>query len=176
MTDALKPCPFEHGANTHAPQVQMSRAWCFVVCGVCLAMGPRAATESEAIAAWNRRASGFDPVEREMLIYWLIRSYQAFGRSGWESGDNDTEASKNLLDVLANLGYDPNLSPKARELVSRMPAYYLERAKQLWQPLPEPPKEECNRPSLSDCETFKSKEPRHRYGEGLRYEPPKERE
>jgi hypothetical protein len=57
--------------------------------------------------------------EREMLIYWLLKSYRALNRVGWEEGLNESETSDCLCSVLANLDYDPNLSPRAKELESR---------------------------------------------------------
>lgn len=71
-------------------------------------------------------------VEREMLIYWLLQAYHAFGREGWEGGRSDEETRRDLLHVLANLGYEPNESEAAKELASRKPAYFTERAMELW--------------------------------------------
>lgn len=64
--------------------------------------------------------------EREMLIYWLLRAYDSGHRKGWEEGPSVAETMDGLLSVLANLGYDPNLSVKAEELLKRQPVYFVE--------------------------------------------------
>lgn len=61
--------------------------------------------------------------EREMLIYWLLKSYDALKREGWEAGKSPDAIASNLLDVLANLDYDPNESDEAKELVAREPVF-----------------------------------------------------
>lgn len=70
--------------------------------------------------------------EREMLIYWLLQAYETLCRSGYEEGRTDDEMRHDLISVLANLGYEPNESKAAEELKARQPAYYTERAKELW--------------------------------------------
>jgi hypothetical protein len=49
--------------------------------------------------------------EREFLIYWLLRSYHTMLRAGWEDGPTHEECSKELLNVLCNLGYRPDVEP-----------------------------------------------------------------
>ena len=71
-------------------------------------------------------------MESELLIYWLIQAYRTLQRSGWEEGKSDEEMRHDLVCVLANLGYDPNLSGKAAELEKRPPAYHTARALELW--------------------------------------------
>ena len=51
--DALLPCPFCGGGNI-AYVTNGDREW--TTCDDCLSEGPDAATQDEAIAAWNRRA------------------------------------------------------------------------------------------------------------------------
>jgi hypothetical protein len=61
--------------------------------------------------------------ERELLIYWLLRAYQSGHREGWEDGPSSAETMSGILNVLANIGYDPNLSDAAKDLVGRSPRY-----------------------------------------------------
>jgi len=61
--------------------------------------------------------------EREVLIYWLLRAYQSGHREGWEDGPSTDETMDGLLSVLANRGYDPNLSEAAKELIKQPPRY-----------------------------------------------------
>lgn len=51
--DALLPCPFCGGGNI-AYVTNGDREW--TTCDDCLSEGPDAATQDEALAAWNRRA------------------------------------------------------------------------------------------------------------------------
>lgn len=60
----------------------------------------------------------------DMLIYWLLRAYQSGHREGWEEGPSTDETMSGILNVLANLDIDPNLSPKAAEILKRKPVYY----------------------------------------------------
>ena len=71
-------------------------------------------------------------LEREMFIYWLLKAYRTLGREGWEEGRTDKQTRTDLLHVLANAGYEPNENPKSDALASRPPAFFLERAKELW--------------------------------------------
>lgn len=61
--------------------------------------------------------------EREMFLYWLLRAYQSGHREGWEHGPSTDETMDGICSVLANAGYDPNLSEAAKELLSRRPVY-----------------------------------------------------
>lgn len=58
--------------------------------------------------------------EIETLIYWLLRCYQSGHREGWEKGPTTQETMDDLLHVLAERGYDPNLDSAAKELIDRM--------------------------------------------------------
>lgn len=92
-------------------------------------VGPR---ELRSFAATVAKKIGDVRLERELLIYWLLVAYHTLGRQGWEEGRTDEEVRTDLLHVLANAGYEPNDNPKSSELIKRPPAYYLERAKELW--------------------------------------------
>lgn len=62
-------------------------------------------------------------IERETLIYWLLRAYQSGHREGWEDGPSADETMDGICSVLANRGYDPNLSDAAKELLRQPPRY-----------------------------------------------------
>lgn len=72
-TDLL-PCPFNHDATVateppFAVKYSASEGWS-VACETCGSEGPREATETNAIAAWNTRSAR--PVsEREQIVAWL---------------------------------------------------------------------------------------------------------
>jgi len=84
----------------------------------------RLKAQKNAIVARQRERSGAPQSgEREMLIYWLLRCYQSAHREGWEDGPSTDETMDGLCSVLANIGYDPNLSEAAKELVQRKPVY-----------------------------------------------------
>src|SRR4051812_32690026 len=68
--------------------------------------------------------------EREMFIHWLLRCYHTLNRPSWGEGWTDSETSDALVNVLANIGYDPNLSAQAQELLARQPVYYVSEAKE----------------------------------------------
>lgn len=57
--------------------------------------------------------------ERETLIYWLLRCYESGHRQVWEPGPNTDETMDGILSVLANRGYDPNLSDAAKALLKQ---------------------------------------------------------
>lgn len=65
MTDETKllPCPFCFGEKCVSTEIAYGDdcrcRWLFACCNSCEARGPAAKTEEEAIAAWNRRASGW---------------------------------------------------------------------------------------------------------------------
>jgi hypothetical protein len=71
----------------------------------------------------NAKAAQVSDPEHETLIYWLLRAYQSGHREGWEPGASTDETMDGLCSVLANRGYDPNLSDAAKELLSRPPRY-----------------------------------------------------
>jgi hypothetical protein len=74
--------------------------------------------------AIRKSATMYDAyTERETLIYWLLCAYQSGHREGWEDGPNTDETMDGILSVLANRGYDPNLSNAAKELLSRPPKF-----------------------------------------------------
>jgi hypothetical protein len=53
----LKPCPFQHKHTKPFEKVcQYPLGRYYVRCSFCLAHGPAADTEWDAVAAWNRRA------------------------------------------------------------------------------------------------------------------------
>jgi hypothetical protein len=64
-----------------------------------------------------------DSEERETLIYWLLRAYQSGLREGWEEGPSTDETVDGILSVLANRGYDPNLSDAAKALLKKPPKF-----------------------------------------------------
>jgi hypothetical protein len=70
--------------------------------------------------------------EREFFLYWLLQAYNTIHRHEYEDGMTDAELSDALLNVLANLDYDPNLSAKAQELLKRPPAFHPEQTAQRW--------------------------------------------
>ncbi len=78
-------------------------------------------------------------IQRELLIYWLLKSYRAMSRSGWEEGQTIEECRDDLLSVLANLGLDPNECAAAKAVVDRERAYYTSQARRRWM-TPEPTK------------------------------------
>jgi hypothetical protein len=73
-----------------------------------------------------------DTVEREFFIYWLLQAYNTLNRQSYEGGMTDNELSDALVNVLANLDYDPNLSAKAQELVTRPLVFHPEQIAQRW--------------------------------------------
>jgi hypothetical protein len=70
--------------------------------------------------------------EREFFIYWLLQAYNTLNRKSYEGGMTDNELSDALVNVLANLDYDPNLSAKAQELVKRPAVYHPEQVTERW--------------------------------------------
>lgn len=63
----------------------------------------------------------------EIYVYWLLRAYQSGHREGWEPTPTNAETMEGICSVLANAGYDPNLSPKAKELLTRKPKFFATR-------------------------------------------------
>lgn len=64
---------------------------------------------------------------RTVYGFWLLIAYWSLSRTGWEQGPTDEEAGRALLDVLANIGLEPD-SKEARTLLKRWPndcSYYL---------------------------------------------------
>ena len=61
--------------------------------------------------------------EKETLIYWLLRAYQSGHREGWEQSPSTDETMDSICSVLANRGYDPNLSDEAKVLMKQNPRY-----------------------------------------------------
>ena len=55
--------------------------------------------------------------EREMFIYWLLKAYEAINRKEYEEGKTFSEISDDLVSVLFNVGYDPNIHPTAKTLL-----------------------------------------------------------
>ena len=51
--------------------------------------------------------------EQEVHLKYLLVAYDAFKRTGWETGLSDREAMDKVFDHLCNCDCDPNLSPKA---------------------------------------------------------------
>lgn len=79
----------------------------------------------EFLLAQKKQMIAKQATERErLLIYWLLRAYQSSHREGWEEGPSDAETMDGVLNVLANLGFDPNLSDAAKELLAEPPRYY----------------------------------------------------
>jgi len=70
--------------------------------------------------------------ERELLIYWLLRAYQSGHREGWEAAPSVGDTMEGILHTLANLGYDPNLSAEAKELVQLPAAHHVAQAQEKW--------------------------------------------
>lgn len=80
------------------------------------------ARKEEMMACQDLRARDVTSRER-MLIYWLLRAYQSGHREGWEEGPSTDETMDGILNVLANLGYDPNLSEAAKKLLQEKPRF-----------------------------------------------------
>lgn len=76
MIEKLKPCPFSHDLLPEAVEsfkhgagvgIDASGYGISVVCVICGTRGPAHETESEAVAAWNRRASQGEP--KKMIAF-----------------------------------------------------------------------------------------------------------
>jgi hypothetical protein len=56
-----------------------------------------------------------DPLDK--LILELLRAYQSGHREGWEPGPSTAETLDGIWGVLVSMGYDPNESDAAKELL-----------------------------------------------------------
>jgi hypothetical protein len=67
-------------------------------------------------------------VERQLFIYWLLQAYEAINRAEHEKGKTFSEISENLVDVLGNVGFDPNQDAAAKELLARREVFHTDAA------------------------------------------------
>jgi hypothetical protein len=56
------------------------------------------------------------------LVYWMLRSYDAMSRAGWEEGPSAEETRDDLCAVLANINLDPNESEEAFDILHAPPS------------------------------------------------------
>ena len=92
----LEPCPFCRSTNCSLST--RVGAWKFAYCPDCLTEGPAMDSDSDAIAAWNRRAT---PAAQAEAVAWQVR--RADGRIDgspfpWE------ECTKELYDATLSTG------------------------------------------------------------------------
>lgn len=129
MSDQVKPCPYyEHSTHRHAvdhePAPFRDHDWYRVICLDCGAMGPRATTPAEAIAAWNQRASDerCDKYEKALL-----------GIIGIQGNLADKVVCLHVIATMRRFAIEAIGNPATLDEMEAL----MQRA----QPLPEPPKE-----------------------------------
>lgn len=101
MADALKPCRWCDG--TEVSQHSNGDAFYWVQCNDerCLAEGPIRTTETDAIAAWNRRAPLAPPTEAEVEA--AARTIASNRGWDWEGGTQPTTRQQLRDDARAAL-------------------------------------------------------------------------